>query len=388
MHSHARVLAPILAIGLGIAALVWSQTHREIKKISGFVESDEIRVGSRVGGRVREVHVEEGQTLQGGEVLIRLEPFDLMERLAEAESQLAAANAAYEKLKTGFRKEEKAIARAKRDEASAASQEAENGPRPLEIKEAEENLAKLRAASQVAEQTLARDEALLRRQNQPVDRERYDQSLAEHKEASASVAAQIARVNLLKQGTRAEQKAQAKAALAATQAELDRVESGYRAEEIAEAKAKRDAAEGMVNIVKAQIRELEVRAPAVGLVEAVELQAGDLIAANAPVVSILDLSRMRIRAYVPENQLGLVQPGMTLEVGIDSFPDRRFKAKVSFIARMAEFTPGNVQTPDERGKQVFRVRLDLLEGRDELRPGMAADVFLPEPAAPTSAGGR
>jgi multidrug resistance efflux pump len=89
----------------------------------------------------------------------------------------------------------------------------------------------------------------------------------------------------------------------------------------------------------------------------------------------MDSSRLWVRAYVPENQLDLAidQP---VWVTVDSYPDDRFRGHISFIARKAEFTPSNVQTPEERSKQVFRIHVTLDEGLDRLRPGMSADVWL------------
>ena len=102
-----------------------------------------------------------------------------------------------------------------------------------------------------------------------------------------------------------------------------------------------------------------------------------MAAANAPALSLMDLGNLWVRAYVPENHLNL-QNGQKLSVTVDSFPGRKFAGHVSFVARQAEFTPNNVQTPEERSKQVFRVKVTLDEGLDVLRPGMAADVWLEE----------
>jgi multidrug resistance efflux pump len=93
---------------------------------------------------------------------------------------------------------------------------------------------------------------------------------------------------------------------------------------------------------------------------------------------MIDPSSLWVRAYLPEARLD-VQLGAPLEVAVAAFPGLRFKAHVAFVARQAEFTPGNVQTPDERAKQVFRVKVVLDEGLDVLRPGMSADVWLPPP---------
>jgi multidrug resistance efflux pump len=92
----------------------------------------------------------------------------------------------------------------------------------------------------------------------------------------------------------------------------------------------------------------------------------------------MDTSELWVRAYLPENHLD-VQVGQKVAVSVDSFPGRRFDAHISYVARQAEFTPGNVQTPEERSKQVFRIKVTLDSGLQELRPGMAADVWLEEP---------
>jgi multidrug resistance efflux pump len=107
------------------------------------------------------------------------------------------------------------------------------------------------------------------------------------------------------------------------------------------------------------------------------LQPGDLVFANAPAVSLIDMQRVWVRAYVPEDRLDLAL-GDRLPVTVDSYPGKRFTGEITFISRQAEFTPSNVQTPEERSKQVFRVKVTLVDGLDQLRPGMAADVWLEE----------
>ena len=82
-----------------------------------------------------------------------------------------------------------------------------------------------------------------------------------------------------------------------------------------------------------------------------------------------------VRAYVPENHLNL-KLGQAVRVTVDSFPGRTFAGRIAFVARQAEFTPGNVQTPEDRSQQVFRIKVNLIEGLDVLRPGLAADVWL------------
>ena len=93
-------------------------------------------------------------------------------------------------------------------------------------------------------------------------------------------------------------------------------------------------------------------------------------------LSVIDTSRLWVRAYVPENRMAL-QVGQKLRVTIDSFGKESFTGTVTFVSRQAEFTPSNVQTPEERSKQVFRIKVEL-PANDRLRPGMSADVWLEE----------
>ena len=92
-------------------------------------------------------------------------------------------------------------------------------------------------------------------------------------------------------------------------------------------------------------------------------------------MSVLDTSNLWVRAYVPENRLAF-NLNDEVTVTVDSHPNRTFRGRVTFIASQAEFTPNNVQTPEERSKQVFRIKVTLIDGLDVLRPGMPADVLL------------
>src|SRR5512144_2220228 len=95
------VIAIIIAAGI-VSWLYWRQTRPEPLVVSGFIEADEIRVGSRVGGRVAEVKAAEGDTVSAGSLLFRIEPFDLNSKLAQAQADLAAAKAEYARLRAGF----------------------------------------------------------------------------------------------------------------------------------------------------------------------------------------------------------------------------------------------------------------------------------------------
>jgi multidrug resistance efflux pump len=368
-----RLLIVFVLATIIVGALLWSQAHTGPFFVSGFIESHQIRVGSRVGGRVEQVHVTEGQAVAANDSLLTLEPYDLRARLAEAQAVLQAKEALFQKLVAGPRKEEIEGVRAARDRAQAALDKAVAGPRPLEIHIAADKLARATAELAKAQKDYARIQALFDSgEAAQEERDAVTRSLAV---AKASTAQAQNELDLLREGTRSEDIAAARARLAEAQQTLALLEAGTRAEDVAEARATVASAQAAVSVIQRQLAELTVHAPVDSVVEAVDLRPGDLIAPNAPVIALNDPSELWVRAYVPEDRLDL-QLGQEVSVRVDSFPGRRFAGHISYISRDAEFTPSNVQTPDERSKQVFRMKVLLDEGLDVLRAGMAADVFL------------
>lgn len=372
-----KILKVIVAAAVVIAlaaALLYSQMRPEPLRVSGFIESHEVRIGSRVGGRVAQVLVEEGDTVHAGEALVRLEPFDLLEKRAQAEAQLRERQEVLARLKSGFRPEEIAAARAQVEQLRALLQKLVAGPRKQEVAAAGARLKLANADLERAQLLYHRTEQLVRSGASTQDQ--FDEVEKQLKVARAQAEVAQDELAILEEGTRIEDIDAAKANVAGAEADYDLKARGYRAEEIAEAAAAVDAAQATLAAVDQQIQELTITAPISGAVEATDLRPGDLINANAPAVSLIDLGELWVRAYVPENHLNL-QIGQELVITVDSFPGQKFKGRISFIARQAEFTPGNVQTPEERSKQVFRIKVVLVTGLDVLRPGMSADVWLP-----------
>ena len=361
----------LFALVLG-AILIFSQHRRVPLHVSGFIEAHEVRVGSRVGGRVAQVKAIEGANVHGGDVLLQLEPYDLLERQAEARAQVAAKKADVDRLTTGLRPEETAAAQARRDQAAGRLEELVNGPRKQEISTAEARLTLAKAQLQLAQSNYDRVKAGFERAVS--SRDEMDRATDNLRVAEANLIVSQHELDLLNEGTRKEEITQAKARLAEIDQDLALAKKGFRDEEIAAGKAALQAANASLDAIGRQIEELTVHCPVDGTIEAVELRPGDLIAANAPALTVLDNSELWVRAYVPENHLDL-RDGQKVRVTVDSLSNKFFAGHISFIARQAEFTPGNVQTPEERSKQVFRIKV-ILDEREGLRPGMSADVWL------------
>ena len=368
-----RILLGVLVVLALTAVLVFSQLRPSPRKVSGFIEADEIRLGSRIGGRVAEVLTEEGSHVRKGQVLVKLEPFDLLELEQEALAALAARQADLDRLIAGFRPEEVLQAKARYDQFAARLKLLTNGPRKEEINAARGRKDAAAAEFTLAEQNYGRVSNLV--QERAVSRQDLETVEQKLKSARSMVVVRTNELELLESGTREEELAEAQAILEGAKAAWDLARVGYRTEEVKQATASRDSTKATLAAIKERLKELQIRSPVDGVVEALELQRGDLVSAGAPVLSLMDTSSLWVRAYVPENELGLTI-GQVLTLSVDSYPTERFNGELSFVARQAEFTPSNVQTPEERSKQVFRIKVNITEGLDRLRPGMAADVWL------------
>ena len=232
--------------------------------------------------------------------------------------------------------------KARRDSMAAQLDEMVHGPRPSEIEAAKQDWQSLSAQLVFARAEAKRQQELLNHKTvSPSDSERAT-SAANALERSAAAAQN--RYNLLVEGTRPERIAQARAQLA----EID-----------------------------TQLKEMRVSAPDDCVLEVLAVKTGDVLPANAGVATVLLTHHLWVRVYVPESWLGRIHVGETVRVSVDSWPGRDFKGVVEQINREAEFTPRNVQTVEERVKQVFGVKIRLDNSEDKLRAGMSADVVFP-----------
>ncbi len=367
----------LILVGIVILAalLLSSQLRKEPLRVSGILEADEIRLGSRVGGRVAKVHVQEGDSVKAGDALVELEPYDLLHRETEAAARVAEFQAELDRLEFGYRKEEIAQAKAKVDhwQARLDSLDPQQGPRKKEIEAAEARLQVALAQKELAEQAFERKRGL-HAQNAASDAE-LEKATEDLKVATNQFVVRDRELQLLIQGTEFDLQ-QARAQLREAEAAWELMNNGFRKEDVQKAKAALETAQAELAAVRAQRDELIIRAPSEATVEAIELQPGDMVAAGAPVLSLVDRGHLWVRAYVP-GALD-VQVDQRVYVVIDGQSDPPFPARVVFRARQAEFTPSNVQTVEERTKQVFRIKV-ALEPQQNLWPGMTAEVWFEPP---------
>jgi multidrug resistance efflux pump len=372
-----RRLAPVVVVALATAAYFGYQAYQAHLPFewSGTVEAHTISVGSRTGGRIKEVLVKEADYLTPGQAILVLETGDLDAQRLMAKAALDQAQATLDKLKAGARPEELEEARARALTAESALVEAEHGSRSEEVAAAKARLA----AAQVSVDKAQLDDQRARRllDTGAVAQAEVDSADANLRGAVAQRDAMKEALDELVNGVRREEIAQAATRAQEARASMKLVQAGTRVEDIRAAQAQVEAAKGRLDQIDVMIDELTVRAPRAARVETLDLRPGDILAPNAAAAVLLEDDQLYVRIYVPETQVGYAKVGAEVPVYVDSFPNRPFKGHIEHIEMQGEYSPRNLQTADERANQVFATRVGLKEGVGTLRAGMSAFIRVP-----------
>ncbi|MCO5296640.1 MAG: HlyD family efflux transporter periplasmic adaptor subunit [Fimbriimonadaceae bacterium] len=345
------------------------------------------------------------------------------EEIAIGRQQLAQAEAALALAVAGPRPEDRAAAEAMERQANARYRAAQRGPTTEERRQAEARLASAQAAAAQARRDAERARALFEDGAVPKAAAEAAATAAATARAREAEAEQV--LAGVRRGTPPEELEAARQAYEAARSQADAVRAGTRREDIARLRAARDAARQSLDLLiegprredvlaaEARLRQAQavldellkgatpeqrgqaaagaaaseaqlgkaedlvdegaIVAPADGIVESVLVADGDLVPPGGPVIQFADPSDIWLRVCLPESQLSKVQVGDTAELKVDGLSDL-VPAVVERIATQGEFTPANLQTPEERGKQVFAVRLRLARVESKIRAGMAATV--------------
>ena len=153
-----------------------------------------------------------------------------------------------------------------------------------------------------------------------------------------------------------------------------KVKKIFRPEEIEQAKGNLKKAKASVDLLKKSIRDSYVISPLSGFIVKKFVEVGETVTPMSSLFKVSNLSTVDLVIYVSEVELGKVKLGQKAEVSIDTYPDRKYEGKVTYISPEAEFTPKNVQTKDERTKLVFAVKITVDNKNFDLKPGMPADA--------------
>ena len=344
-------LAAILACAAGL--LLWqAQLRRGIPdgliQANGRIEGDSVIIASKTAGRIVELSVREGDSVTPKQVLVRIDDGIARARLAQAQADIEAARARVAAARA-------ALALLRREV-------------PHAIASSEAGVASVRTQLAQAEAARAQNARDLGR--------------AQKLEADRFVGPQFVERAELALKTQQEQRDAALASLERAQQALNDARLGpqrisVRAADLATAQGALAAAEGKRDEAQSALDDLTLASPAAGVITSRFANSGEVITAGAPIFELVDLDRLYLKLFVPEREIGKVRRGLAAQIYSDAFPDQPFAATVRYIGSRAEFTPKEVQTPDERVKLMYEVRLYLDRNPEhKLTPGLPADAMI------------
>jgi len=323
-----RLIPLLLLLAIGGAVVYFHpQWYRKpalanVLKLSGNIEAHESLVSFKVSGRIVVLPVEEGMTLKSGDLLARLDSDDYRQQVAEDESTLRV-----------------------RDRQLALGQA---GSRAQDIEAARLAVLDAQADLEQKKKDYARYQALYEKDEIPA-------------QTRDSAATSVTR---------------AQAAYDRAQQIYNELVEGTRKEELAVEHSNVQQADQNLRMSRIRLAYTVLRAPFNGVVLVRQAELGEVVSPGAPIVTLADLDHLWLRVYVPETDLGKVHWGQAVEVRTDTFPDRVYHGRISFISSEAEFTPKTVQTEKERVTLVYRVKVDVENPNRELKPGMPADAII------------
>jgi len=324
--KHVFLVAGIAIAVLAAAAWYFTRPQSVLDTLVLFGNVDIRQVSLAFNGseRVAEMRVQEGDHVQVGQVLAKLDTRTLALQIMQAEAQIAVQQQALLRLKNGTRPEEVAQARA---EVSAAQADAEL---------AALQLRRLLNINQSYSEAVSQ---------QDLDTGRSREQVA------------LAQLESRKKG-------------------LQLALIGPRQEDISQAEAQLEVSQAELALLKHQLSLAELKAPIDAVVRSRLLEPGDMASPQRPVYALAITNPKWVRAYIREADLGLIKPGMSASVTTDSYPDRPIQGHIGYISSVAEFTPKTVQTEELRTSLVYEVRVYVDDPGDRLRLGMPATVHI------------
>ena len=331
-----RALLILSLLVLAVAAGLYFQSRpvpdSGVLRVSGNIEITDAEVSFKIAGRVVERSASEGESVKAGQSVARLDTSELAQEVALRSAEVRAAEASLAELVTGSRPEE-----------------------------------------------IAQSEAVVRRMQADVARARADfkrlKKLYEQDNVSGQdydAAKSAVEVTTAKLGEAQEQ--------------LRLVQKGPRIEKVERARAQLQQAKEALALAETRLGYATLTSPLTGVVLSHNIEPGEFVAPGTPIVTVGDLAHVWLRAYIDETDLGRVKVGQVVKVTADTYPDKVYEGRVSFIASQAEFTPKSVQTKKERVKLVYRTKITVDNPHMELKAGMPADARIVLDGAEASGG--
>lgn len=307
-------LSSLLLLGCG------NNDEKKSIEASGTIEATNIIVSSRTSGNIKSMKYNDGDLVSVGDTILVID-YDLLSiQLRQAIAAMEGAKAQLKLMEKGARKED--------------------------IIKAEENLKQAKINYNLAKDDKERMQDLYH--SRSITKKQFD-------DASARFELMEAQYNVAKEN-------------------VSKVKQIFRPEEIDQARANFDKSIAGVDLLKQNIDNSYIVSPISGFLVKTFVETGETVTPMSSLFKVSDLDMVKLIIYVSEEELGYVKLGQKAEITIDTYKDKVYKGKVTYISPDAEFTPKNIQTKDERTKLVFAVEIEIPNKHYELKPGMPADA--------------
>jgi HlyD family secretion protein len=297
-----------------------NKKNPNIISASGTIETTNVTVSSKANGQIKIITVKEGDQVKAGDVLLEIDHDMLDIQLRQSEAGVEFSEAQLKLLKSGARKEDI------KQSAEAVNQAKTN------LEQAKQDLERMRILYET--NTIPKkqyDDAVAR----------YDITIAQYKSSKEN---------------------------------YDKIKTLTRPEEIESARANLKKSMTSVDVIKKSIEDCKVISPIDGFISQKYVELGENVVPSSSLFKISDLQTVKLVIYITEEELGKVKLGQKADIKVDSFKDKVFPGEVIFISSESEFTPKNIQTPEERTKLVYAVKIQISNPQYELKSGMPADA--------------
>jgi HlyD family secretion protein len=378
--TRRRLILVIIAgvVLIASALLIWNiffaapRIPKSIVVVSGRIEGDDSAVASKTTGRILEVRVREGDTVNAGDTIALLDDAQIRARedqardaLSEADAKAAAAQEQIAILQEQLEQSRMQVGQSKLDT------EGHVGQAQADLATAQAELAQQQAAYQIASfdkdayTRLAKSGAVSERQglqaSTTADQQAAVVAASKRRVEASQGALTTAEASLSNPGIRELQVASVRRQIAQQEAE------------VASATAQTQQAQAELAEAGDNRKDLTIRAPFSGTVETRGAEPGEVVVAGTAIITLLDLTKVYLRGFVPEGQIGQVKVGQSARVFLDSSSQKPIYAYVSRIDPQTTFTPENTYFRDDRVKQVVGLKLQLVGGFGFAKPGMPVD---------------
>ena len=340
--------------------------------VSGRIEGDDSAVASKTTGRILEVRVREGDVVNAGDTIAILDDEQIRARenqaratLLEAEAKAKGAQDQIAVLQEQLQQSQLQVGQSKLDTEGRVRQA------EAELATAQSDLAQQEAAYQIA--AFDKDAYTRLAKSGAVSERQGLQASATADQQAAAVAASKRRVEAAQAALTTAQASLSNPGIRESQVALVRRQISQQGAEVASATAQTQQARAQLAEAEANRQDLIVRAPFSGTVVTRAAEPGEVVTAGTAVITLLDLTKIYLRGFVPEGQIGKVKVGQPARVYLDSNPQQPVDAYVSRIDPQATFTPENTYFRDDRVKQVVGLKLQLKGSFGFAKPGMPAD---------------